>query len=93
MAGGGALLFWAGGVVAGADAGAVVSDGLDGVVTLGVGGWSAGCLLQPPSKASDMAAPSKRREVRVVIIFPFYAGKNLDQAGGRWFPRPLVCYY
>jgi len=63
VVGGGALLFWAGGVV--------VSGWLDGVVTLGVGGWSAACLLQPPSKASDAAAPSKRREVRVVIIFSF----------------------
>lgn len=85
MVGGGALLFWAGG--------AVVSGELDGVVTLGVGGWSAGRLLQPPSKASDMAAPSKRREVGVVIIFPFNTGRKFRPSRRPVVPSTCACDY
>jgi len=62
VVGGGALLCCAGGGVA--SGGVVAGAAGSGVVTLGVGGWSAGRLLQPPSKATDMAAPSKSREVR-----------------------------
>lgn len=90
MVGGGALLCCAGGgVVSG---GGVAGAAGSGVVTLGVGGWSAGRLLQPPSKATDMAAPSNSREVlvREVIIFSFQLREKIRPLRRPAVPSMLV---